>query len=96
MRGDGMCGEKLAGLGIRSSVPMLSGVSVLATGLVVYASESLEFVLLGDGPNVDKCSSGLWPEGIPVKGLAKEPRVPRGHEGWNGWECWQMQAPAMN
>ena len=82
IRGDGMCGEKLAGRGMRSSVAMVRGVSAVAkTRLVECASESLGFVVVrvaGDGPDVDKCSSGRGPEGIPTKGLAgATPSVPR-------------------
>ena len=78
IRGDGMCGENLAGLGIRNSVAMLSGVSDVANAdLVECPSESFDFVVrVDDGSDVDKCSSGLWPEGIPTKDLASESSVP--------------------
>ena len=52
--GDGMYGESLAGLCIRSSVAMLSGVSDVATDLVVDASELLKVVLTADESDVDK------------------------------------------
>jgi hypothetical protein len=71
-----MCGENMAGLGSRSSVVMLSGVSGRATDLAGYADGWLKFVLSADGSDVDKRSSGRWPGGIPIKGLASQVSVP--------------------